>query len=185
MRYVEINETLSQNILFHFTGITVLLRIILENNLKSNWAFDYTNPNASTISFTRNSAPRKKLPYGRSSACLVLKKQALKTTPYYGDVGKANGKPMSSYSPHDREMEERHIGDTTVLDKLLAICIANKNYIYDIESPEGFKEWEEERPKLSSEWIVLKKICKEHNIPVIFVDDFSPGWFLKIKNSIL
>lgn len=154
MRYTEIFESvLPYNVLFHFTGITVLLRIILENNLKSNWAYDYQNTDNATVSFTRTSSPRKKLPYGRSSACLILRNTNIKTKPYYGDIGKANGKLLPHWRPDDKEMEERHTGDVAVLDKLLAVCIANKNYIYDIASQEGFQEWQEERPKLSREWI--------------------------------
>ncbi len=167
MRYHQITEAISaNNILFHFTGFRTFLSIILENKLKTNLLFTEIE----ALSFTRAESPWVKLPYGKTKArvCMVFDKRKLpKTSPYYGDIGMAH-KTRIAYDPHKREMEERLFKDITVLDKLTAVYVAKSNWI-DV-SDDLMKRFE-----------TVTAVCKRHNIPVVFVPNFEPGWLYKSK----
>ena len=104
-----INEIINEPYIFHFTGMRVLFKIIISNKLEGNSTaindYKFGNKAPNTISFTRNSSPSLKLPYGRSKSvvCLVFIKSTLSTEPYFGDVN------YGKFDPHEREMEEREM----------------------------------------------------------------------------
>lgn len=180
MRYRELTETISRfNVLFHFTGMAVLLRVIQENRLQ---AARLLNADAATISFTRNSIPgsgsRLGLPYDRAAACLIFNASKITTEPHAGDVGKRK--------PYWKEMEERHNGDLQpVFDKLIAICIATDNYVYDIENIEGFERLKSVQPEKAAAWLDVLAKCRSHHIPIQFVKRFDSGWYLRIKSAVI
>lgn len=167
-----------QTPLFHFTTMVSAIAIIETNSLQASAPQLGNSQDKAAVSFTRNHAPDRQLPYSTKQFCFILNSNMVQTKPVYGDR-------MTAGNHGDRESEQRSSSNVDqALNKCLGIAIARNSGMYDITTPEGLAELANEKPNMSKRWINAQAICEANGLPIIQIDAFKPGWFLKIRSQL-